>query len=67
MQLSDPKLPRFSGLDLSGEASEFKRQAEAGLEERLKINPVENSDIYWERLKSEIDIITKMEFPGYIS
>ena len=62
---SNPKLPRFSGLDLSGEASEFKRQAEAGLEERLKINPVENSDIYWERLKSEIDIITKMEFPGY--
>ena len=62
---SEPKLPRFSGLDLVGEALEFKKQAEIGLKERLKINPVDNSGQYWERLKSEIDIITKMEFPGY--
>ena len=62
---SEPKLPRFSGLDLNGEASEFKKQAEIGLEERLRINPVQDSEKYRERLKSEIDIITKMEFPGY--
>jgi len=62
---SNPKLPRFSGLDLNGEASEFKKQAEIGLESRLKINPVKDPEIYWKRLKSEIDIITRMEFPGY--
>ena len=62
---ASPKLPRFSGLDLNGEASEFKKQAEIGLENRLKINPVRDPDIYRKRLKSEIDIITKMEFPGY--
>ena len=62
---SEPKLPRFSGLDLNGEASEFKKQAEIGLKERLRINPVQDSEKYRERLKSEIDIITKMEFPGY--
>ena len=60
-----PKLPRFSGLDLNGEALEFKKQAEIGLENRLKTNPVRDPDIYRKRLKSEIDIITKMEFPGY--
>jgi DNA polymerase-3 subunit alpha len=52
-------------LDLNGEASEFKKQAEIGLESRLKINPVKDPEIYWKRLKSEIDIITRMEFPGY--
>ena len=62
---SEPKLPRFSGLDLVGEASEFKNQAEKGLEERLRINPVNNPSSYWERLESEISIITEMEFPGY--
>ena len=32
---------------------------------RLKTNPVRDPDIYRKRLKSEIDIITRMEFPGY--
>ena len=62
---AEPKLPRFSGLDIDGEAKEFKRQAESGLEERLKKSNISNHDKYWERLNSEIKIITEMGFPGY--
>ena len=62
---AEPKLPRFSGLDLEGEAIEFEEQAKNGLKERLKIFRVDNEKKYWDRLNSEINIIIEMGFPGY--
>ncbi len=62
---AEPKLPRFSGLDLNGEAIEFEEQAKNGLKERLKIFKVDNEKKYWDRLNSEINIIIEMGFPGY--
>ena len=62
---AEPKLPRFSGLDIEGETKEFKNQAESGLKERLKKSNITNHEEYWERLNSEIKIITEMGFPGY--
>ncbi|OYW54800.1 MAG: DNA polymerase III subunit alpha [Hyphomicrobium sp. 12-62-95] len=70
-----PILPRFvqastdSEADqLAAEAAELKRQAEEGLRERLKIVPLAagfTEDDYWARLAFEVDVITKMKFPGY--
>ncbi len=71
-----PILPRFIASDdaiseteqLRLEAAELKRQAEAGLKARLATNPpaaeFEVAD-YEKRLAYEIDIITRMKFPGY--
>ena len=61
----DPRLPRFGGLDYEGETSELVKQARKGLERRLDEFKVENKEIYRERLKEEIKIITSMKFPGY--
>jgi DNA polymerase III subunit alpha len=71
-----PILPRFvSSLDgkgeeqlLAEEAAELKRQAEEGLQWRLEVHgPAEGykEADYRERLAYEVDIITKMRFPGY--
>ena len=70
-----PILPRFvqtsTGTEadqLAAEAAELKRQAEEGLRERLKIVPLAagfTEDDYWSRLAFEVDVITKMKFPGY--
>ncbi len=70
-----PILPRFvqtstdSEADqLAAEAAELKRQAEDGLRERLRIVPLAagyTEDDYWKRLAFEVDVITKMKFPGY--
>ena len=64
-----PILPRFGGAgeDLD-EAAELRRQAEAGLEERLRVAGLcegKTHDDYKKRLDYELGIIIEMEFPGY--
>ena len=49
---AEPKLPRFSGLDLDGEALEFQEQAKNGLKERLESFKVNDEKKYWDRLNS---------------
>ncbi len=70
-----PILPRFDTAGGRDEAAELKAQAEAGLEDRLKDSPMlaapdgeardEQAKTYRERLAYELDIIIKMDFPGY--
>ncbi len=71
-----PILPRFVATSqgasdedqLAAEAAELKRQAEEGLRARLAANPLADGfteDDYWKRLAFEVDIITRMKFPGY--
>ncbi|WP_420409067.1 DNA polymerase III subunit alpha [Hoeflea sp.] len=70
-----PILPRFTGggeadaeAALAAEAAELRRQSIEGLEARLeRIGLAEgySRDDYAERLKTELDIIENMKFPGY--
>ena len=71
-----PILPRFvqsvgaaSDADqLAVEADELKRQAEDGLAARLAVTPLADGftrEDYDRRLAFEVDVITKMKFPGY--
>jgi DNA polymerase III subunit alpha len=71
-----PILPRFvasitdaSDADqLAAEAAELAREAEAGLKSRLTTNALASGfdkQAYAERLAFEVDIITRMKFPGY--
>lgn len=71
-----PILPRFVATDDSMselenfrlEAAELKRQAKAGLKERLKATgtaPGFSVEDYDKRLAYEVDVITQMKFPGY--
>jgi DNA polymerase-3 subunit alpha len=71
-----PILPRFvvpaagsSDADqLAAEADELKRQAEEGLAARLAVTPLADGftrEDYEKRLAFEIDVISKMKFPGY--
>ncbi len=71
-----PILPRFvqtkrksSNADqLAAEAAELTRQAEEGLRKRLAAVPLApgfTEEDYWKRLAFEVDVITKMKFPGY--
>ena len=58
----DPILPKFA----SNEKEELKRQAEEGLQNRIKTNPLsDNYQVYHKRLSYELEIIEKMGFPGY--
>jgi DNA polymerase-3 subunit alpha len=66
-----PILPRFS-VGESGqavdEAGELRRQAEAGLERRLRLHglaPGRTAEDYHERLAFELGVIEKMKYPGY--
>ncbi|KAB2848151.1 MAG: DNA polymerase III subunit alpha [Hyphomicrobiaceae bacterium] len=70
-----PILPRFVATgganakdQLAAEAAELKRQAEEGLGERLKTQgmaPGLSEADYRSRLAYEVEIISKMKFPGY--
>ncbi|MGC2085952.1 MAG: DNA polymerase III subunit alpha, partial [Bradyrhizobium sp.] len=70
-----PILPLFTvgaGTDAadaaSAEAAELKRQAEEGLERRLKVHgmaPGLAEEDYHKRLAFELDVILRMKFPGY--
>ena len=58
----DPILPRFA----DDEIEELRRQANAGLQERLKVIPHAASvEDYQKRLDFELGIIEGMGFPGY--
>ncbi len=60
-----PILPRFGEGD---EAEELRRQAFEGLEERLRTRGLvedRTREEYEKRLAFELDVITKMKFPGY--
>jgi DNA polymerase-3 subunit alpha len=58
----DPILPRFA----DNEIEELRRQANLGLQERLKVIPHAASvDDYQKRLDFELGIIEGMGFPGY--
>ncbi len=58
----DPILPKFA----DDEVEELRRQAEAGLKERLAVIPHATSvEEYEKRLEFELGIIEGMGFPGY--
>ena len=58
----DPILPKFA----EDEVQELRRQAKAGLENRLAVIPHATSvEEYEKRLEFELDIIEGMGFPGY--
>ncbi|MGB5094016.1 MAG: DNA polymerase III subunit alpha, partial [Parvibaculum sp.] len=59
-----PILPTFAA-NVS-EADELRAQAEAGLSARLaSVVPVASEEDYRARLRFELDVIIKMDFPGY--
>ena len=61
----DPILPRFAAGD---EGIELRREAHAGLEQRLQTRGLiegRSHDEYAQRLDFELDVIIKMRFPGY--
>jgi DNA polymerase-3 subunit alpha len=71
-----PILPQFvaappgtaAEAQLAAEAAELKRQAEEGLRQRLTASgtaPGMPEADYWQRLAFEIEVISKMKFPGY--
>ena len=62
---SEPRLPKFSGLDSQGETDELVNQAKEGLKIKIQENNIINEEMYWDRLKNELDIIISMNFPGY--
>ncbi len=60
-----PILPSLAG-DREAEAEQLRRDAEAGLEARLeKLDYPIDRQVYFDRLKFEVDIIIGMGFPGY--
>ncbi|WP_279338412.1 DNA polymerase III subunit alpha [Sphingosinicella sp. YJ22] len=62
-----PILPSIAG-DLEAEAEQLRRDARAGLEERLAVYdalPADERQAYFDRLAFECDVIIKMGFPGY--
>ncbi|HEY9093153.1 DNA polymerase III subunit alpha [Parasphingorhabdus sp.] len=62
-----PILPSLAG-DLAGEAEQLRRDAKAGLEERLSylgIRDASERQEYFDRLDFEINVIVSMGFPGY--
>ncbi len=71
-----PILPRFVAVkegtsvedQLAAEADAFRLEAESGLEARLaviELAPGFTREDYFKRLAFEVDVITKMKFPGY--
>ena len=65
-----PILPHFTAPDGSklDEVAELRKQAQDGLADRLKAHgyaPGFGESDYEERLAFELDIITRMKFPGY--
>src|SRR5687768_1118928 len=57
----DPILPRLS----EDEDETLRRDAHAGLAERLAARPVTDAEVYTQRLDFELDVITGMGFAGY--
>ncbi|MCL2338820.1 MAG: DNA polymerase III subunit alpha, partial [Proteobacteria bacterium] len=63
---SKPLLPRF-GDNFEGECDMLRRNAVAGLNQRMVENKISIADQkqYFDQLEFELDIIIKMGFPGY--
>ncbi len=59
-----PILPSLAG-DPAAEAAQLRRDAHAGLADRLARFPVTEPDRYVARLDFELDVIVGMGFPGY--
>ncbi len=70
IELDHPRLPHYPTGDLSP-ADCLRQKAHEGLEERLKfLYPDEKErekqrPVYEKRLETELDVIIKMDFPGY--
>jgi len=60
-----PILPPFELPEGRTEAQELERQAWEGLKARLDTAGITERQPYEDRLKFELDIIIKMDFPGY--
>ena len=65
-----PILPRYTALDGAplDEVAELRALAQAGLEMRLQAHgpaPGLDAQTYYDRLAFELDVIIKMNFPGY--
>ncbi|MGB5724750.1 MAG: DNA polymerase III subunit alpha [Parasphingorhabdus sp.] len=63
----DPILPSLAG-DLAGEIEQLRRDATAGLEQRLALLELADDaerKTYFDRLDFELDVIVNMGFPGY--
>jgi DNA polymerase III subunit alpha len=68
-----PILPRFTVGEgaadaASEEAAELRRQAEAGLANRIKVHGISQGmteEVYHARLAFELDVINRMNYPGY--
>lgn len=72
VQLGKSFLPQFPIPEGETEASYFRRVSEQGLEQRLKIllddtaeDYAKKRKVYDQRLKTELDVINDMGFPGY--
>lgn len=66
VQTRKAMLPSFDISEGRDEAAEFAEQARDGLTQRLEQNDLfAEEKEYWDRLEYEIDIISRMEFPGY--
>jgi DNA polymerase-3 subunit alpha len=75
LNLGNPTPPKFKftkeyakkeGLKFDNDADYFAYKCREGLEKRLAYIPEEKHEEYKKRLEHEIDIITKMKFPGYM-
>ncbi len=60
-----PMLPPFPMEEGRTEAEELRAQAEAGLKARLDAHGIADRKPYEDRLAFELDVIIKMDFPGY--
>ena len=60
-----PLLPRFSK-EIYSEKEELEKQVHKGLEKRIQnISDSKEREEYFQRLKYELSVINKMQFPGY--
>lgn len=63
-----PILPNFSTGEGRDEAEELRQQSREGLQMRLDAQGVTDEDVakpYRERLEFELDVINRMQYPGY--
>jgi len=66
LKLGVPQLPRFQVPEGFDTASYFRKVASDGLERRFSELPYEvDREAYRRRLALELDVIVKMDFPGY--
>jgi DNA polymerase III alpha subunit/intein/homing endonuclease len=63
---TDYKMPKYEVPENETLESYFRKLAIEGLKKRIKERgTVKEEKVYWERLNYEMDVISKMGFPGY--